>query len=114
MNSLTGCLPKLCHRKGYNGPRSEAYLHFEPEAVQVGTIIVIVKRNTNNLCIFQRVEFDPQCNMVPGRKLICECDLRRIHPNNFPYGYLKVSRLCLVLVQQPVNQSVDNSLLIVL
>lgn len=57
---------------------------------------------------FQRMESYPQRDVVIGGQLLCQCDLRRIHPNNFPNGYLKVNLIynaLLFLVHHP-SQSI--------
>lgn len=69
---LPGGLLELRDCKGHHGSGGEADVHPEPETVP-------------------GVVADPQCDVVLGGQLFRECHLRRLHPNNFPNGHLKVT-----------------------
>lgn len=82
--SFQGCLLELCHRQGYHGPGGETHLYPESKVVQ-------------------GMELNPQCDVVVGWKFVRQCHLRRIHPNNFPNGDLKVKSIRLLTMQQRIR-----------
>ena len=115
---LLGRLSQLCHRESHNGPGSETNVSSQSKALQV-SIKWSTKTRDSNHPSFQGVEPYPQRDVVPGRKLLCQCDLWRLHPHNFPNGHLKVS-----IIRPPfsdhqdwlatIRRVVNNPLLVVI